>query len=143
MKREVWTDRMIERILGAGKTAAVPRISGKELEFFTLSSSRDRFVLNRYGIREPGPEHTHLDLSRWKPARVLLVVPGLAFDAEKNRLGRGGGFYDRFIHYLRGRAETSLTTIGVFFHCQKLQVVPLDPWDETLDTVVTDKILIR
>ncbi|MCH2132522.1 MAG: 5-formyltetrahydrofolate cyclo-ligase [Phycisphaerales bacterium] len=61
----------------------------------------------------------------------LVLVPGVAFDRSGHRLGRGGGFYDRF---LSGRSPA---TIGVGFDEQLVDAVPMDNWDRSVDRVLT------
>ena len=65
----------------------------------------------------------------------LVVVPGLAFDSGGNRLGRGGGFYDRFLARLR----RSAVTIGLAFDLQIIDRVPADDRDFAVGTIVTDR----
>jgi len=64
----------------------------------------------------------------------FVVVPGLAFDLKGNRLGRGKGYYDRFLKRLRNDASTC----GVAFDCQLLDEVPHGPSDFRLDALVTE-----
>tara|TARA_X000001036_G_scaffold315438_1_gene293923 strand:+ start:435 stop:983 length:549 start_codon:yes stop_codon:yes gene_type:complete len=74
-----------------------------------------------------------------KPSFIL--VPLLAFDVDKNRLGYGGGFYDRTIAHLN--KTKSLTTIGVGFEEQKLEKVPVLEFDKKLDLIVTQDGIIK
>ena len=71
--------------------------------------------------------------STWSLCQVLL------FDTHGRRLGRGGGFYDRFLSTLRGRT----TTIGLVFDQQIAAIVPVDPHDVSVDLVVTDRRMSR
>jgi 5-formyltetrahydrofolate cyclo-ligase len=84
------------------------------------------FVARKHGIREPSPPV-------FVPAAELAVVmvPGLAFDASGHRLGRGAGFYDRFL------AGVSCPTIGVCYGPQLLASVPIDSHDHLVQRVVT------
>jgi 5-formyltetrahydrofolate cyclo-ligase len=102
-----------------------PRHEGKTLSFHPISALGE-LIPGRFGIREPapGPSPNQLD---------LIVVPGLAFSAEGNRLGRGAGFYDRFL------ATVPQTTfkIGVCFEFQLVSSIPHEPHDVTMDAVVS------
>jgi 5-formyltetrahydrofolate cyclo-ligase len=69
----------------------------------------------------------------------LIVVPGLAFDAECNRLGRGGGFYDRFLAH----PQTFAATAGLAFAEQIVEELPIQPQDCPVDVVVTDTQVYR
>lgn len=68
----------------------------------------------------------------------LVVVPALAYDERGNRLGRGGGFYDRFL----GRTDLQAVKVGVAFDEQILPEVPMDNNDQPVDLVVTDRTVI-
>ena len=65
----------------------------------------------------------------------LVVVPGLAFDAHGHRLGRGGGYYDRFLSRLR----RSATSIGLAFEVQMIDQIPINHDDVSVKIVVTDR----
>lgn len=67
-----------------------------------------------------------------------LLVPLLAFDMKGDRLGYGGGFYDRTLQLLRENGQHPLS-IGIAFECQKVDDVPCEDWDEKLDMVITDE----
>lgn len=139
--REVSTDRMVEEACRSGKKVGVPCISGKHLIFFPVNPDSE-LTRNRYGIREPFRDQLPFDVSAIRGSTVLLVVPGVAFDELRCRLGRGGGYYDRYIRLLRGEPEVALTTVGVFFHLQMRRRLPVDPWDEPLDAVITERDII-
>ena len=68
---------------------------------------------------------------------TLVIVPGVGFDVEGVRLGRGRGFYDRALAGLRSMAP--LVAVGVAFEAQVVQRLPCDPWDQPLDLVVTER----
>ena len=67
----------------------------------------------------------------------VILVPLLAFDEQRFRLGQGGGFYDRTLQKL-GSVRTGVTSIGVAFAAQQVNAVPCDEFDERLDFVVTE-----
>ncbi|MFN4171355.1 MAG: 5-formyltetrahydrofolate cyclo-ligase [Pseudorhodobacter sp.] len=67
----------------------------------------------------------------------VLIVPLLAFDARGYRLGYGGGFYDRTLEALRARRPTC--AVGFAFAAQEVAAVPLEPTDQPLDMIVTEK----
>ena len=71
----------------------------------------------------------------------ILIVPLVAFDPKKNRLGYGGGFYDRTIAYLEKLKKIS--TIGVAFEEQKINNIPLEKFDRSLDLVITQAGIIK
>lgn len=71
----------------------------------------------------------------------VLIVPLVAFDRRGYRLGYGGGFYDRTLARLRARGP--VTAIGFAFSAQEIDEVPIEPTDEPLDLIVTEREIIR
>ena len=69
----------------------------------------------------------------------FVVVPGVAFDQQGNRLGYGGGYYDRFFTQLR--AEVPL--VAITFEVQVLAEIPVAPWDRQVDLLITEKRVIH
>jgi 5-formyltetrahydrofolate cyclo-ligase len=69
----------------------------------------------------------------------MALIPGLAWDRNGNRLGRGGGYYDRLLAGEEWRAFRC----GIFLSVQKLTTIPHDPWDSPLDAVVTEAEIVR
>jgi len=94
----------------------------------------DPLVDRMWGIREPA------DTAEVVRPDILLV-PLLAFDARGFRLGYGGGFYDRTLQELR--SEKAVTAIGVAFDEQRVDAVPRDGYDQSLDWVLTPSGLLR
>jgi 5-formyltetrahydrofolate cyclo-ligase len=70
----------------------------------------------------------------------LLLVPLLAFDRRRYRLGYGAGYYDRTLAGLRSRKK--IMAVGVAFAGQEVDSVPIDGWDQQLDLVITDRDII-
>jgi 5-formyltetrahydrofolate cyclo-ligase len=101
-----------------------PYCDGETLSFRTVSTLSD-LCPGRYGIREPvgGASPEQLD---------LIVVPGLAFTADGNRLGRGAGFYDRFLSTIPGYA----VKVGVCFAFQLVLEIPVECHDVKVDALV-------
>jgi 5-formyltetrahydrofolate cyclo-ligase len=87
-----------------------------------------------FRIPEPPPEADLLD----PKALDLAIVPGRAFDATHNRLGRGNGGYDRWIRAQRA-ANLRTRFWGVCFECQVVNAVPMEPHDERVDAVITPR----
>jgi 5-formyltetrahydrofolate cyclo-ligase len=94
-------------------------------------------IPNRFGIPEPPLHHRHIRLP-W--ALDLILLPLVAFDRECNRLGMGGGFYDRTLAYLRHcRHWRKPRLVGVAHECQRVESLPTRPWDVGLDMVITER----
>jgi 5-formyltetrahydrofolate cyclo-ligase len=91
---------------------------------------------NAFGIPEPRLRNRRIRLP-W--ALDLLLVPLVAFDANCNRLGMGGGYYDRTLAYLAQRRRWRRPLlVGIAHECQRVDVVPTNPWDVPLDMVATE-----
>lgn len=91
-------------------------------------------IANRYGIGEPAIQGRRLT-PLWR--LDLLLLPLVAFDADGNRLGMGGGFYDRALAALP-RQPKRPHLLGVAHHFQKAGKLPLAPWDQPLNEIITD-----
>jgi len=93
-------------------------------------------TVNRYGILEP-----KLNCSQVCPVEDLdvLCTPLVAFDLQGNRLGMGGGFYDRTLakYYREKRSKPEI--IGLAHNCQQVDLLPIESWDVPLKTIVTPK----
>ncbi len=100
---------------------------------FYLWSFKDPLSINTYGIPEP--------ISKKKVDPDLLLIPLLAYDSELNRLGYGGGFYDRYISVAQKRKK--LIKIGFGFSYQKTKKLPVDHNDKKLDYILTEKNFIQ
>lgn len=123
--------------LADGKRCYVPVITGKHLRFAPWTP--DALLREAdFGIREPAVATEQLLLPA---ALALVLVPLVAFDAGCNRLGMGGGFYDRsFAGHQPGGAQT---LAGIAHELQKVERLAAQPWDVPLDCVVTESDTYR
>jgi len=131
---------LIEEAWAQGKRVVLPLMikqgSVPELDWHEITSWADVVVPGPFGLREPDP----LQCPRVPLAALECVfVPGMAFDHEGLRLGRGGGFYDSFLSV----APPSLPCIGLFFALQQLTHVPCAPHDQKLKTILTEDGVIN
>jgi 5-formyltetrahydrofolate cyclo-ligase len=145
MTTEIDTGPLLETAFSAGKRVFVPRIEGPgELRFYRISAAAGPWREGCAGIREPFPDTGAL----LRPADfpVLALTPGLAFDREGRRLGRGRGFYDRFFAGLdSGRLAVS-GTYSAFGLCMDSQItgeVPAEAHDKRMNGILTGKQLIQ
>ena len=137
MPEEINVEGLIENADG-GKRWYVPRCA-----------PRRRLAVHRYvpghtplrlaepfSIREPDPsERAETDPS----ALELVIVPGLCFSERGDRLGYGGGYYDRFLPQL----ESGCVRVGALPEALILPMLPTDPWDQPLDIVLTESAIFR
>lgn len=109
-----------------------------QMQFAPVNSSTQT-SLNKFGIREP-----NVELASLVEATALdtVLVPLVGFDEDCNRMGMGGGYYDRcFAHRKNGSKKPLL--IGVAFECQGVANVHTESWDVPLDYVITEKRIIQ
>lgn len=93
--REMSTYPLMEQAWKEGKRVAAPRVEGDKMEFY-LFHSWEELSKSEMGILEPiGKEQITEELVT--PQKALMIMPGVAFDEKKNRIGYGGGFYDRYL----------------------------------------------
>ncbi len=128
---EVSTDTILSDALAAGHEVFFPRLD-RARNALSLCQVTSRSDLNpgAYGILEP--ETPAIDVASLPPC--LLVVPGLAFTTRGERMGRGGGHYDRLLAELPRHA----ITVGLAYSFQLLDDVPQSGWDRRLNFVVTE-----
>ncbi len=125
-----------------GIAVAAPRVAGKDLEFLQIDPDSGPFATGAFGIREPLPDARRIFPSEEAIRFPLaILVPGLAFDRGGGRLGRGAGFYDRFLarllaDYADRRAE--ITLIGVCRSLQIVERVEREPHDIPVDCLLTE-----
>ena len=100
-------------------------------------------VKNRYRIWEPAAQFSAHRRNRLPPwALDTMLVPLVGFDAQANRMGMGGGYYDRTLAFVRHRRPAP-RLIGVAHACQEVDSLPVEPWDIPLSAIVTDQGVIR
>ena len=120
---------LVEKFQRLNYCITLPKIGmNSEMNFFQWST-KDPLSINKFGIPEPISNKTKFP--------DILLVPLLAFDKNFNRIGYGGGFYDRYINRLKKIKK--IITIGVAYSFQKIKKIPVEKYDIKLDFVVTEK----
>ena len=144
MEGEVDTEEIIKTAIVEDKMVVVPRVQGKDLIFHHIRDleKEEDFKISAWGIKEPCDFLPVLDPSGIPDRACLIVTPGLAFDEKKHRLGRGGGFYDRFFCQIRACDCLMMYAIGVCFSEQLLEYVPVREYDCPVDGVITEEKVI-
>ena len=112
---------------------SLPVIKKKfQMNFYKWSFS-DLLKINKYGIPEPETKNiVYPD---------VLLIPLVAFDKNLNRLGYGGGYYDRLI--IRLSKKKKIIKIGLALTIQKINIVPINVYDQKLDYIVTNKYILK
>jgi 5-formyltetrahydrofolate cyclo-ligase len=96
----------------------------------------DKLIPNRFGILEPKLQQEKLISAR---NLDLVIMPLIAFDLQGNRIGTGGGYYDRTFAFLNDEPDLiKPVLIGVAYACQQLSQINSQPWDVKMQKVVTD-----
>ena len=134
LDEEVDTMPLLRETLAKGKSVVIPwvdRKSGSLLPVEIRDPSHD-LTRGTYGVLEPKTKLVH----PFNTARLSAVlVPGLAFDRRGRRLGRGRGYYDRFLKTLPG----SVRGFGLAFDFQVLDLIPASDSDICVDQIVTNE----
>lgn len=121
-----------------GKSCYLPVISGwprASMKFQRIDRDQ-RWVRNRFGITEPSMRADR-QVPPWR--LNLVMMPLVGFDRRGNRLGMGGGFYDRTFAYLRRRrAWFSPHLLGLAHACQQVEALPVASWDIPLNGIATN-----
>ena len=124
---EVPTTETLERWRGLGKHVVIPRVKGDIMRYYDYHP--DRMTVGAFGIIEPvGNKEVEAE------AIDLMIVPARAFTPNGDRMGRGGGFYDKYMSLEGFRA----VKYGVAFACQIFDTLPTDPHDISVDEVFTN-----
>ena len=134
--RELDPTLAVIHALDAGKTVLVPRIdqARNSIEAVPINTLNFEHRTTAYGIREPAaPAFTSIH------AVDLILVPGLGFDTQAHRLGRGGGYYDRFLSL----PDMQAMRCGFAFETQVYEPLPVEPHDIQMNLLVTEKQIRR
>jgi len=134
---EVATIPILEAGLEEGKIVALPRVEGKEMTFRQVGDL-DELRPGFAGLMEPTAE---APMVKSDSRETLILVPGLAFDKEGFRLGRGGGYYDRFLAQFNG-AKGPPVTAGLAYEPQLIECLPREKHDRPVDNIVTEKKIL-
>ena len=124
---------LLKRLEKNKYTICLPVIKDNfQMDFYKWSFS-DPLKINKYGIPEPETKSIAYP--------DILLIPLLAFDKNLNRLGYGGGYYDRLIE--KFEKTKKIIKIGLAFSIQKIDKVPINEYDKKLDYIVTNKYIIK
>ena len=122
----------LSRVIWRGTPTCLPvTVSGDRPLVFKAWQPGDALVRGKFSVEEP---LAHAPLAE----PDVLLVPLVAFDRNGHRLGYGAGYYDRTIAALRKNGKP-LKIIGIGYHMQCVEFIPVFPHDERLDAIVTDK----
>ena len=131
---EVDTSAIIERAWRAKKRIFAPVVGTQGLMSFHEMRPETTLTRNHFGLWEPQSDEIIL------PADIdMVVTPVVAFDEQRNRIGMGGGYFDRAFAFLRGRQYwLRPKLVGLAFECQKVEKISPKPWDVPLYRVFSE-----
>ncbi len=151
LKQEFPTHGLLKQAYSDGKIIGLPLVDGKELIFKKVRFEDGQiFPLEQgaFGVLEPSQSAETLFMPD-KPENIgktiefplLLLIPGRAFTKTGERLGWGGGFYDRFLEKLfRHKSENKVFLVGLCFSAQLVENLPTEDFDRSVDIVLTEKM---
>ncbi len=133
---------IIEQAWLRGKQVYLPVLQPlKNSLHFALFEPGSSMCTNKYGIQEPAKSP---DKTLSAQQIDLMLVPLVAFDANNNRLGMGGGFYDRSLAYLNNRQFNKKPyLIGLAHELQKTDQLPVQSWDIRMDAIATEEKIYK
>lgn len=126
-RKEVGTRQIIEEAWHLKKRVAVPRIQASEMNFFYIDSFSE-LEHGCFGVLEP----TGNEIAEGK--QVLVIMPGVAFDRARNRIGYGKGYYDKFLN-----KYPEYHTLALAFECQMVNNIPSDLFDVKPKQIITEE----
>ena len=148
---EVNTHQLIDDLVAEGKTVLLPKVLDTTTMELRLYTGPHDLAPGPFGILEPTGSPFHLStFSPFPPSsEMVALIPGVAFDALGHRLGRGRGYYDRFLRTMGTVPSVSSAAnyrgtvpsvrpclLGLCFDFQKVPSVPVDPTDISVDQVI-------
>jgi len=125
MKSEVNTKELINELRNINKNIYLPKVINKKKMVFLEINDNTEYLRNNYGVLEPIYGNISNDLD-------VIIIPGLGFDKDNNRIGYGMGYYD---NYLKNK---NIYKIGICFKEQIVDSIPIDNNDVKMDIIISD-----
>ncbi len=123
---EVSTAAIFNQAISDGKKIYLPKVYGKEMAFIRVFSLEE-LSKGSYGILEP------ISDKKADITEGMIIMPGVAFDRDCNRIGYGGGFYDRYM-----QKQKQLTSCAICYECQIVDGIPSEAHDIKPEMVITE-----
>ena len=129
---EADTSQIMKMLKQKGFKISLPAVGSKSEMNFYLWNFNEPLNVNKYGIPEPKLKK--------KVMPSLLLIPMVAYDNKLNRLGYGGGYYDRFLNKYE---KKNIIKIGLAITCQEVKKLPTNSFDKKMDYILTEKKLYK
>lgn len=126
---EVETRKIIEHALKEKKKVYIPRVEGKEMVAVSIKNL-DNLIESKFKILEPIGEAEEID------KETVMIIPGVAFSENGERVGYGGGYYDRFLENKNNKL------IALAYECQIYKELPVEEHDIKIPTIITEERII-
>ena len=139
IRNEVETKEICCEAKWLQKEVYYPRVMGTEMKFYRVDETTE-YEISKYGIREPKPEST-VSFEPMQDDVILVIMPGAVFDRDGNRIGYGGGYYDKFLSWLEAKVSyEQMYKIAVAYECQivALGVIEKEEHDVIADCIITE-----
>lgn len=139
IRNEVETEELYCKAKELQKDIYYPKVIGTEMEFYRVDETT-KMELSKYGIWEPVPESTDV----YNPEEddlIFVVMPGAVFDRAGNRIGYGGGYYDKYLHRLGDRVSSKqICKVAVAYECQLVEqgLIKQEIYDIRMDYIITE-----
>ncbi len=135
-RNEVCLDTLFNDAIESGRKVYLPKVVSKtEMRFFRYEKAED-LAPGSFGIMEPCTEES-FEVKDDDERSILMIVPGVAYDSEGNRLGYGGGYYDRYIEKLT-KSKVRFRTVMAAYGMQKVDHIPIVATDIRPDMIVSE-----
>ncbi|XP_026763154.2 5-formyltetrahydrofolate cyclo-ligase isoform X2 [Galleria mellonella] len=134
--QEVDTAPIIDNIRSRGAAAFIPQYAGGRMKMLRMQLGDEEVMpQTRHGIQQHSKEQVRDDALE-SGGLDLIIAPGVAFTRSGDRLGHGGGYYDKYLAGLRDDPANSLKVVAIAFNCQLVDKVPVDAHDQRMDEVI-------
>lgn len=140
IRSEVETQEIHVEAQRLGKKIYYPKVNGQQMEFY-LNNETTEFETSTFGIKEPKPEST-VSFELDDEDEIVVIIPGVAFDRDGNRIGYGGGYYDKYLRWMVSeRACEKISKVAVAYACQIVEagLIENEAHDVRVDYIVTEE----
>ena len=136
---EIGLTPLIDHALTQGKNVYLPNLDQQALRFSPYFHQQ-KMRINKFRLPEPDVDATEM----LAPDELdLVLAPLVVFDANRNRIGMGGGFYDRSFAFRKNPEHKRPVLIGVAHELQRIDQIVPEEWDVQLDMIVTDQAMYK
>lgn len=131
--REVNTLQLVQHCFDTGKIVVIPKVEDENKMSHHILNSFEDLITNKWGVQEPAQPNP-ISVSEID----LVIVPMVCGDHNRNRIGYGKGFYDRFL------SQTDVSKIGLLYNCTLTNnLIPVEDFDQKPDWLITETQIIR